>query len=62
MSKFLLFSLFAFVASAHAYDACNLWTSCDPVVRMPEPSAIPELLVGAAGLGIYAWRKHRSAQ
>jgi hypothetical protein len=31
-------------------------------VTMPEPSAIPELILCVSGLGIYAWHRRKRAQ
>lgn len=61
MTKFLVLSMLVFVASAQAQFYC--WRGeCGDPIRMPEPSAIPELVLCAAGLGLYAWKKHKSAR
>jgi hypothetical protein len=52
MVKLAVLGLFVLAASAFA----------TPTYMMPEPSAIPELVLCVSGLGIYAWRRRKSAR
>jgi hypothetical protein len=57
MSKTLFLGVFVFAAGA--YGAC--WPGYSCPVAMPEPTAIPELILGACGLGYFAWRNRNRA-
>ena len=58
MTKFAVLGLFLFGVSA--YGTC--WPGYNCPVALPEPSAIPELILGVTGLGYFAWRKRNSAR
>jgi len=53
MVKLSILGMFLLAASAFASPT---------FISMPEPSAIPELILCVSGLGIYAWRRRKRAQ
>jgi hypothetical protein len=52
MGKITFLGLFIGAVSAYG----QYWGS--PPIHVPEPSAIPELILCVTGLGLFAWRKH----
>jgi len=56
----MLLLLFGVIVNAQTPKPCPTNINCPPTA-MPEPSGIPDLLLGLAGVaGLVAWRKRKT--